>query len=622
MYVHRLRAGDSNTALLIRRNRCTISVTGRIPEHIVEQIVRSADMVRIVGRYCDLKQRSGRFWACCPFHEEKTPSFSLDAENGLYYCFGCKEGGNVFSFLEKTEGLSFYEALERLATDAGVDLSRYRTEGTQDQSEITRLRELNELATGFYEKCLRKAKGGDGARDYLAGRSITSDTIEKWRIGYAPEGWEHFLRVALKRGYSVHETEVAGLALSRREGPGAYDRFRGRLMFPISDAQGRTIGFGARALKPEDEPKYLNTPDTPLFNKGRNFFGLANARHAIRSANRAVILEGYTDVIMAHQAGSEECVAVLGTALTSDHARYLTRLAEQVVLVFDGDEAGQRSASRSIEVLLNEDFDIRVATLPDAMDPCEYIVAHGGDAFRQQLDQSIGFFEFRLAMAHRDYDTSTLEGRNAAFDDLAELALCVRDEVRRDMIVRWIAQELGVRETMVWAVVDRRSARSRQRQTHEPGETHTAEQAACIDAEQCLPRELLGLLLVQPGCMARALELVDLEELAPCAETAALKDLAARYTRDGRIDKNEWLASLDGEVAASAARAVAHEEALRTEQTEEMTLKRLQGYAAFLDRRAYQRRVAATTAGATDVKDDALLDYYRKRLEKDRKSAQ
>ncbi|MHC4789738.1 MAG: DNA primase, partial [Planctomycetota bacterium] len=335
-------------------------MAGRVPEHVIQQIIRSVDFVRLASRYCDLKKKGKSYWGLCPFHKEKTPSFSVDPENGLYYCFGCKEGG---------------------------------------KGEMARLREVNELATSFYEKCLEKGRGCQAAQDYLKQRRISADSVQLWRIGYAPEGWDHFLKCALGRSFEPELLVKAGLALERTGAPGHYDRFRNRLMFPIADGAGRTIGFGARALTPEDEPKYLNSPETPLFNKGRCFFGLSQAREAIRSGKSAVVLEGYTDVIMAHQCEVRETIAVLGTALTEEHARTLGRLCERVVLVFDADEAGRKSAMRSVEVLLNEEMEIRVAGLPAGEDPCDYVLAHGGEAFRRLLAESHGFFEFRLAVA-------------------------------------------------------------------------------------------------------------------------------------------------------------------------------------------------------------------------------
>lgn len=588
-------------------------MAGRVPEHVIQQIVRSVDFVRLAGRYCDLKKKGKNFWALCPFHKEKTPSFSVDPENGLYHCFGCKEGGNVFTFLQAMEGLSFGEALRKLAAEAGVDLSQYETTSGPSQSEMPRLREINELATSFFQKCLEKAKASGKARDYLAQRGISTDSAETWRLGFAPEGWDHFLKCAVGRGYEPELIARAGLVIARQGAPGYYDRFRNRLMFPISDASGRTIGFGARALDPGDEPKYLNSPETPLFRKGSCSFGLAQAKEAIRSGKTAAVLEGYTDVIMAHQCGVPETVAVLGTALTEDHGRVLSRLCERVILVFDPDQAGQKSAKRSIEVLLNEDLEIRVVSLPEGQDPCDYIVAHGGEEFRKRLEESQGFFEFRLATARAEHDTATVEGRMAALRDVGEVALAVRDEARRDVIVRWIAQELGIRESSAWAYVARNVRRP-------AGATAaTADQDdGKLSADRSLPRELLGLLLSHPEFVGEAAERLDVELLQDCAEKSLVKDVLSRHGRDETVQAERFLSSLNDAALASAAVSALAEEKAREGKITAVTLReRFEDYVNYLA----GRELAATTTPPADD-DEQLKQYIRKLEEKDRKSSQ
>ncbi len=592
-------------------------VAGSFPEHIIQQVARSADFVRIVGRYCDLERRGGRFWGLCPFHKEKTGSFSVDPDNGLYYCFGCKEGGNVFTFLEKMEGLSFPEAVRALAAEAGIDLSQYELRSGPAKGELSRLREINELATVFYEKCLEKARGAEEARRYLAGRSINDESVERWRLGYAPDGWDHFLKCALGREYKPEMVEKAGLVLPRQNTPGHYDRFRNRLMFPIADGVGRTIGFGARVIDPEDEPKYLNSPETPLFSKGSCFFGMAQARDEIRGGRQAVILEGYTDVIMAHQHGIREAVAVLGTALTSDHARRLSRICDTVVLVFDGDEAGLKSAMRSIEVLLNEDVEIRAAALPEGKDPCELILEEGGDAFRRRIEESDGFYEFRLEAARKQYDTSTIDGATAAFHDLAQMALAVRDEARRDLIVRRMAQELGVRESDAWAYMDRqlkRPARRREGQAK-------AEDAGVLTADQSLPGELLGFLLAHPMFMTEAAERVDVDVMKPSVQTRLIGAwLGGDFEGDDSGVKSFMASLTDAEEASAASAALAQERAREERITQTTARQRLEGYLRYLELKKMDASGPARTAARG--KSDAELKALERRLrEKDRKSA-
>jgi DNA primase len=589
-------------------------VAGRVPEYVIQQILGSVDFVRLASRFCELKKKGRTFWALCPFHKEKTPSFSVDPENGLYYCFGCREGGNAFSLLQKLEGLSFGEALRSLAAEAGVDLSQYESQPGPGPDEMGRMRQLNELATSFYERCLQKARGSENARDYLAGREISAESVEKWRIGYAPEGWEHFLKCARGRGFEPEIVEKAGLALPRQNTPGHYDRFRNRLMFPITDAVGRTIGFGARALSPDDEPKYLNTPETPLFDKGSSFFGLAEAREAIRSSERVVILEGYTDVIMAHQHGVCETVAVLGTALTEHHARRLARLARRVVLVFDADEAGQNSASRSIEVLLNEELEIRVARLPAGQDPCEYLVAEGGEAFRERLDESEDFWEFRLARARSRFGDDSVESRTSALRDVLDMALAVRDPARRGMIVQWVAHELGVRERDAWAHVERATRRTSRRRPEGPADARSGRSSG-LKAEDVLPAEVLGLVLANPGLVRQAAEGLDLEQLKDCAARELLAQVIGAGT-EREFDARGFLASIeDAGLAAVASRSLAEEKVREERITQATPAERLAGY---LD---YLRKAGAGGAAALPRTDDELRAYVERLKDRDGSSA-
>jgi len=601
-------------------------VPRRLPEHLVQEIVRRADVARIVGRYCELTRKGSRYWACCPFHKEKTPSFSLDADSGLFYCFGCKEGGNIFQFLQKVDGLTFAEALGKLADEVGMDLSAYAGRSSSDRGELGRLRELNELATSFYQKCLEKSAGAARARDYLCERHISPESTATWRLGYAPDGWEHFLKCATGRGYDAPVVEKGGLAVPRKGAPGCYDRFRNRLMFPIADPAGRTIGFGARTLQDDEQPKYLNTPETPLFSKGRCFFGLSQAKEAIRSGGTAVVLEGYTDVIMAHQAGIREAIAVLGTALSPEHAGRIGRLCKRAVLVFDADEAGRRSTSRSIEILLNEDIEIRVAQLPPGQDPCEFIVENGGDAFRKRIEASTGFFEFRLDLARMTHDTGTIEGRAAAFDELADLALAVPDEARRDMIVRWIAGELGIRERKAWAALDGR--RSPLRADH--GEQGPVTEAAGLSAESGLPAELLGMLLVHPDWMPRAFATLDVALLRDGPEKVLLERLLGQANTKREFDVGAFLNALtDPELAAAAARAQAEERGRKQDVDEKLLEKRLDSYAGFLARKTREvPSAAAPRSGASNTTEPGrdpeerraeLAAYYKRRLEEDRR---
>ncbi len=595
-------------------------MAGRIPQHVLQQIARGVDFVRLAGRYLQLKKRGKSYWALCPFHDEKTPSFSIDPDNGLYYCFGCKEGGNVFTFLQKMEGLSFGDALRKLAEEAGVDISQYRSsDGSSD--ETSRLREALELATSFYQKCLQKARGSKEAKEYLEARQINAESIERWRLGYAPDGWDNLLNCATGRDYEPSLLERAGLVKAREGAEGHYDRFRKRIIFPITDVTGRPIGFGARVLDPEDEPKYLNSPETPLFSKRRCFFGLAEARSEVRSADTAVIVEGYTDVIMAHQAGVRGALAVLGTALTEEHARRLSRLCGRAILVFDPDEAGQKSAARSAEVLLNEEMEVRIAQLPAGLDPCDCITEHGAEAFRERLEESVGFFEHRLSLARGRHGTDTLDGRMAAFREVAELALALGDPARREMVVRWVADELNIRPRAVWIYLERQSSRTT---TPSPGTNRGRgqEEERHFSADRALPGEVLGLLLANPELAREAAQRIELELLREGPEKEALRRWLEFCRQEEPPDPRQFAGALaEPDVAAAASKALAEEKVRERRIRQVSHEERLKGYLEFLE----AKRMAQESSQALspeELGDAALKELERRLKKKDKQSAE
>ena len=600
---------------------------GRVPEHVVQQIVRATDAVRLIGRYTKLQQRGQRYVGLCPFHKEKTPSFSVDPEQGLYYCFGCKEGGNVFTFLKKVEGLEFYEALQQLAREAGIDISQYRSSSGPDRHQRQNLRSVLELAASFYEKCLQKAGGSETAREYLAGRQISEESIERWRLGYAPDGWEHVLNLGRRRGISPNAMEDAGLVKPRSKGEGYYDRFRNRLMFPVRDRNHSTIGFGARALSEEDQPKYLNSPEGPLFNKRRCFYGFCEAREAIRTDKTAVIMEGYTDVIMAHQFGITSAIAVLGTSLTAHHARTLSNLCDRVILVFDADEAGQKSTARSIEVLLSEDLEPQVARLEAGEDPCEFLLEHGAGEFQARLEESENFLEFRLRRASEEYDMNTVNGRTQAFDDLLEVAMAVDHEAKRDMLVREIASELGVTEQSAFAYLEKhwseRSGNSPAKMTPDPAATER------LSADASLPGELLGFLLAHTVLQQNAAEELELEWLQEGPDRRLLNLLLKEYEQDGPVSGGDFINGLDDpELIALATRRLEEERGRGRAIARASAEQRYGGYKQCLRQRKLQhekrsilRPVEGKGQGAPEDEDERLRHYFEMRREEDKQSS-
>jgi len=395
----------------------------RIPPETIDRIREATDIVAVVSEHVQLK-RSGKTWkALCPFHQEKTPSFIVNPDRQIFKCFGCGEGGDVFHFLMEVEKLSFREVAETLANAAGVPIPKSSWSGPEEQSVYPVL----EWASGFYRKELQGRTGG-AARAYLERRGLAAETVERFGLGWAPAGWSNLLNAAGNR-YGVPLLLRAGLVLQSDRGS-HYDRFRERLIIPIRSALGRTVGFGARTLG-DEEPKYLNSPETEVFNKGKLLYGLSEARSVLKTADHVIVVEGYLDAMALAQAGIANVVASCGTAFTEDQARILRRYVDRAVLVFDGDTAGLRAAWKSAGVFLGEGLEVRIAALPGAHDPDSFVRAEGAAAMQAVLDRAPGVVGFA-----RDSLLDRLEKREDLIKAFAYLAARIEDPIRRRILVQ------------------------------------------------------------------------------------------------------------------------------------------------------------------------------------------
>jgi DNA primase len=410
------------------------------------ELVRSrTDIVELVSAYVTLRKQGKRYVGLCPFHSEKTPSFTVDRDRGLFYCFGCGAGGDVFEFLMRAHGLSFPEALRELARRAGVPLD----EPQEKRGEWERwLRAVDGAAT-FFERSLHHPEAGRAGREYLERRGVDPATARRFRLGYAPDGWDHLLRYLTHHGYEPQLLERLGLVHPRPEG-GWYDVFRHRLMFPIFDPQGRPVAFGGRVLRQADQPKYLNSRDSPLFAKGRTLYGLHLAREAVQRAGRAVVVEGYLDLVTCHQYGVQEAVATLGTALTAEQASLLRRHCQEVVLVYDSDEAGRRAVERALPVLEEAGLVARAAVLPEGLDPDGFLRKHGREEFLRRVDAAVPVVRFAVESSLRRHPL-TPEGKARVVDELLPLIASIRHDVARSEHIAQLSQRLGVPEDAVRA---------------------------------------------------------------------------------------------------------------------------------------------------------------------------
>ncbi|HEY8346144.1 MAG TPA: DNA primase [Symbiobacteriaceae bacterium] len=406
-----------------------------------EEVRSKNDIVEVISSYVRLERRGNRYVGLCPFHAEKTPSFNVIPDLQIYHCFGCKASGDVFKFIQEREHMTFYEALVFLARRARIPLPR--EERTPEEERRYRERQamyeaLDMAARYFHSQLFEEA--GQKARAYLQGRGITEETMRQFRLGWAP-GHGSLFR-ALRSRFSPEILVKAGLIQPRREGTGYVDVFFERVMFPITDLSGRVIGFGGRILEGEG-PKYKNTAETPLFVKRHVLFGLAQAKEAIRASNQAVLVEGYMDVITPHQWGIRNVVAPLGTALTDEQCRVLRQQAEQVVVAFDADTAGQLATLRGLEKLYDSGCDVRILHLPDGKDPDEYIRTHGPEGFRQTIAEAIPLVEFKLKLALGGSPGRTPEAKAKALDAVARVLADLKNDLLREEYTHRVANELA-----------------------------------------------------------------------------------------------------------------------------------------------------------------------------------
>jgi DNA primase len=425
-----------------------------------ERIRAASDIVDIIGSYLPLKKAGANFVALCPFHKEKTPSFNVNPHRQIFHCFGCHKGGDVFTFVKEYENIGFMDAVRRLAERAKIPLEFDQTPGEQQSRHIKdQLLEIHEQITQRWQNALLNEAGGQSARDYLAKRGVSPDAVKLFRLGYAPDAWDDTVNWAKSKSHELALVEKAGLIIHksetqdpktltqdpRPETRNYYDRFRGRLMFPICDEQGRVIGFSGRVLSGDEKTaKYVNSPETPIFTKSRVFFGLDKSKRALLDAGFAVVCEGQLDLIACFMAGVQNIVAPQGTAFTADHARIIKRYVDEVVLCFDSDEAGQNAAVRSLDHLLASGLAVRVAVVPAPHDPDSFIKANGGEAFRRLVENAEGFFDYYLNRLCKLDNANSDKGRNAILRGMAEAVHKTGNAVLIDTYAQKTALRLGV----------------------------------------------------------------------------------------------------------------------------------------------------------------------------------
>jgi DNA primase len=411
-----------------------------------EQIRAANDIVDVIGGYLPLKRAGANFTALCPFHKEKSPSFNVNPHKQIFHCFGCHKGGDVFTFVKEYENIGFMDAVRRLAERAKIPLEFENTPGAQESRHLKdQLLQIHEQLTLRWQSCLTNEAAGQVARDYLAKRGVSEEAIKLFRIGAAPESWDDTVNWAKSKNFPLEVVEQAGLIIKKEETGRHYDRFRGRLMFPICDEQGRVVGFSGRVLSGDEKTaKYVNSPETPIFTKSKIFFGLDKSKRAILDAGYAIICEGQLDLIACYMGGVQNMVAPQGTAFTDQHARILKRYANDVVLCFDSDNAGQNAIVRALDHLLAAELSVRVAVVPAPHDPDSFIKANGGEAFRTLVEGAEGFFDYLLKRLCLTNDIATDKGRLAVLRGMSEALHKTNNSVLLDTYAQKTALRLAV----------------------------------------------------------------------------------------------------------------------------------------------------------------------------------
>lgn len=581
----------------------------RISDETIQLVRDRVDIVELIGRYVTLRQAGRNFKGLCPFHNEKTPSFNVNVDRQIFHCFGCGEGGNAITFLIRHDNLSFPEAVRQLADEYGILIPEA---SNTEAGLIEPLFKINRFAQDTYSKILRSPQGSV-AREYLAQRGISDETIDKFGIGFAPDSWDTLAKALERAKFSVADAERAGL-LARSEKGRVYDRLRARITFPIQDVRGRVIGFGGRTLGKSDGAKYLNSPETPIYRKREAFYGFPHALEAIRRGERVVLVEGYFDLIAMHCAGVAEALATCGTALAAEHAQDLRRRAKEVVLVFDGDEAGQRAMHKGLEVLLPQGLRVRAVLLPDALDPDDFRKNHGDAELRRIIDEAPMALDLVTRRALTKGCATPWQKADVAKQVTPLLAL-IPNSIERDEFVRRLALQLDTKqELLATEVRTLRGANSDETPSVTPARSlrQTAPRA------ERYAQELVTYLVAQPA-EARQLESVDLNLLLDDGPWKSILRAIECWQMEGEGSLLDIVECLDDAAKKIFRETVARPSPLLGEERISIAvsdvIERLQEYRVREERRAETRKFLE------DPTHDAALLLAKKQKQLEEKRA-
>ncbi len=421
----------------------------RIPEAKIEEIRNAADIVDFISAYVQLKKRGKNYFGICPFHQEKTPSFAVNEEKQIYHCFGCGAGGNIFKFLMEYKSISFIEAVQEVADQLGIKIEVESGFSAEAQNELETYYDINLQTAKYFSDNLLKSLAGEYARDYLRGRKLSDKIMRQFGLGFALPGWDNFVNFAKENDIDLQNAMTLGL-VDKKDNGEYYDKFRNRIIYPIFSTNGRIIAFGGRILDDNEKAaKYLNSPESKIYYKKRSLYGLYHAKDEIRTLGKAILVEGYMDVIALYQGGVQNVVASSGTSLTPEQVQLLSRFTKNVVILFDADTAGQKASLRSIEILLKQDFDVKLATLPQGEDPDSFINKNGKEAFDEQINKAQNFLEYQTSQYQEAGMFEDPAKQTEAIRELVKSAAFVIDELKRNILIKTIAKKFGLREKLI-----------------------------------------------------------------------------------------------------------------------------------------------------------------------------
>ncbi|MGC7947256.1 DNA primase [Bacillus sp. II_CA] len=555
----------------------------RIPEEVVEQIRTSSDIVEVIGEYVQLRKQGRNYFGLCPFHGENSPSFSVSSDKQIFHCFGCGEGGNVFSFLMKMEGLAFTEAVQKLGERNGIAVAEY-TSGQGQQEDISDdtviMQQAHELLKKYYHHLLVNTEEGNEALSYLLKRGITKEMIEKFEIGYASPAWDAATKILQKRGLSLSSMEQAGLLIRSEKDGSHYDRFRGRVMFPIYTLQGKVIAFSGRALG-DDTPKYLNSPETPIFHKSKLLYNFHQARPFIRKRGQVVLFEGYADVLAAVKSGVEEAVATMGTALTEEQAKLLRRNVETVVLCYDGDKAGREATMKAGQLLLQVGCQVKVTSLPDKLDPDEYVQQYGTTAFENLVKSSISFVGFKINYLRLGKNLQDESGKEEYVKSVLKELSLLQDAMQAESYLKSLSQEFSYSmETLLNQLHQyRKEQKVQQKQVKQVSKSSQIVQTKPkLTGFEKAEREIIYHMLQSPEVAVRMES--HIEDFHTEEHKGILYELYAYYEKGNEPSVGTFLSWLSDEKLKNIITDISTDEFINPEYTEEV----LQGHLETLRR--------------------------------------